>query len=601
MHDLIDITPSNKRLIQRSIDRLKHDSSTNLWAGIKAGVEVFEKASPRNNVQGMYILTDGMPNHMCPAQGYAVKLKPLLARLASIKSQVPTIHTFGFGYQIRSGLLQTIAEIGLGSYAFIPDAGMIGTVFVHAVANLYATYANQAVLVIKGVGASAECPTVFNSSVRNGDLHLRLGVLQFGQSRDVIARIPASANMINATLTFNDNSGKQHSIELQRLNIASDYLYHVYRSDLCEWMASLFPKLPNGEHQAFNHTGHRSEEREEAFSVGMTERLGRLAQIIACMERRTDQGVQSLLQDVLGSVEDGQITQAVGYDAWNKWGRHFLPSLLHAHARQVCNSFKDPGPLEYGKNSPLFIEWRGRLDTAFENLPAPTPSRAAVTKGKIVHNVSMSRYHDCSMGCFAGDCLIRLADDSLIPVSDLRPGMQVWTPAGAQTVEAIIKTMPIWNGKRQKLVRVGGLWITEWHPVSFDGEWFFPVNVAEKTKPCTIPVYSVMLPQSANPASHAVEVGGEICVALGHGITDGDTNDDARAHAFFGNHRAVRNSLRGLSKDDQGRYLTQGLKKDPISGLAYGYLPFSNVHNRLEKKVIRRSQPRVCKLRAARL
>jgi hypothetical protein len=36
-----------------------------------------------------------------------------------------TINTFGFGYEIRSGLLKSIAEAGNGNYAFIPDAGMI--------------------------------------------------------------------------------------------------------------------------------------------------------------------------------------------------------------------------------------------------------------------------------------------------------------------------------------------------------------------------------------------------------------------------------------------------------------------------------------------
>ena len=40
------------------------------------------------------------------------------------------IHTFGFGYYLRSGLLKSIAEIGSGNYAFIPDAGMIGTIVV---------------------------------------------------------------------------------------------------------------------------------------------------------------------------------------------------------------------------------------------------------------------------------------------------------------------------------------------------------------------------------------------------------------------------------------------------------------------------------------
>jgi hypothetical protein len=57
-----------------------------------------------------------------------MKLRQVLQDHQRLKGQLPTIHTFGFGYSIRSGLLQSIAEVGAGSYSFIPDAGMIGTV-----------------------------------------------------------------------------------------------------------------------------------------------------------------------------------------------------------------------------------------------------------------------------------------------------------------------------------------------------------------------------------------------------------------------------------------------------------------------------------------
>jgi hypothetical protein len=53
----------------------------------------------------------------CPLQGYVPKIR---------QYNLPaTLHTFGFGYSLKSGLLKSIAEIGNGNYAFIPDAGMI--------------------------------------------------------------------------------------------------------------------------------------------------------------------------------------------------------------------------------------------------------------------------------------------------------------------------------------------------------------------------------------------------------------------------------------------------------------------------------------------
>lgn len=48
-----------------------------------------------------------------------------------------SIHTFGFGYSLLSGLLKSIAEIG---------GGDLDCLFFHAVANLQSTFATNAML-----------------------------------------------------------------------------------------------------------------------------------------------------------------------------------------------------------------------------------------------------------------------------------------------------------------------------------------------------------------------------------------------------------------------------------------------------------------------
>ena len=45
------------------------------------------------------------------------------------------MNTFGFGYSLKSKMLLEMAEEGGGSFAFIPDAGVLGTCFVSCVAN----------------------------------------------------------------------------------------------------------------------------------------------------------------------------------------------------------------------------------------------------------------------------------------------------------------------------------------------------------------------------------------------------------------------------------------------------------------------------------
>jgi hypothetical protein len=122
-----------------------------------------------------------------------------------------SIHTFGFGYSLRSGLLKSIAEIGGGNYAFIPDAGMIGTVFVHAVANLQSTFATRAVLKLTytkplelqettGPSVVQQAPEFADKSEDSVvESTLMLGNLQYGQSRDIFLHI---------------NNVKQHMLSL---------------------------------------------------------------------------------------------------------------------------------------------------------------------------------------------------------------------------------------------------------------------------------------------------------------------------------------------------------------------------------------------------
>src|SRR5215469_16034539 len=174
----------NKKDTISRIENLGIGGLTNMWHGIKQGIQLFQNATKSDNIAAMMVLTDGLPNHMCPPQGYVPKLRSY--------AQLPaTIHTFGFGYSIRSGLLKSIAEVGGGNYAFIPDSGMLGTVFIHAVANLQNTYAFDAFLTVNTShqlrlketnGETAEQAQL--SSVAD-DLAIPLGYLQYGQPRDI--------------------------------------------------------------------------------------------------------------------------------------------------------------------------------------------------------------------------------------------------------------------------------------------------------------------------------------------------------------------------------------------------------------------------------
>ena len=125
LQPLMPMTALNKKKTERNLGGMQPSSATNLWGGIMEGLKLFgrgngggEGVEGSGRVPALMVLTDGMPNHMCPAQGYVAKLNGM-ERLPA------AIHTFGFGYALRSGLLKSVAEIGGGGYSFIPDAGMI--------------------------------------------------------------------------------------------------------------------------------------------------------------------------------------------------------------------------------------------------------------------------------------------------------------------------------------------------------------------------------------------------------------------------------------------------------------------------------------------
>ncbi len=352
----------------------------------------------------------------------------MLENTASKGIPVPTIHTFGFGYSIRSELMQSIAEVGKGNYSFIPDAGMIGTAFVHSVANLYTTMGTSATLEIQlSNGTAVEATGGMALKQREQGHLLELGNIQYGQTRDLMFMCPEDIpndTTISAGLRYRVADGSVQDSHTQATMSERPALpqalihYHMHRAQICEFLSSLFPLKENGERMAIKNKDALDDARKS---------LDTISGAIYSSPFAATPEIQSLLNDLTGDESHGQISKALTSTTqknyWQKWGRHYLPSLLHAHQRQMCNTFKDPGPLLYGKDSPLFTKCRSELDAAFDNLPAPKPSRplrveytygarGEVTGSRTIahRSVHMASYNSSSAPCFEGNCLVKMGD-----------------------------------------------------------------------------------------------------------------------------------------------------------------------------------------------
>ncbi|KAI0548726.1 U-box domain-containing protein [Xylaria curta] len=590
VQELISMTTVHKKAVNTKIDNIFANGKTNLWSGIRTGLELFQRGGAGRRVPALMVLTDGQPNHMCPQQGY-------VKRLHSLSPLPAIINTFGFGYVIRSGLLKSIAEVSNGNYAFIPDAGMIGTAFVHAVAHLQSTYATRCKLEIfapegmllkSTTGKSIYNP--FDEGASN-KMTIQLGNLQYGQSRDIYLKnvdvdgqqtsfqVQGESRMITAKFIYSTIQSRQNIVFVDQDVLetsplpSSEIAYHQSRSMICELLSSFFTL-----YQTFEY------DKPPRETVGSFQVY--LDNVLATIPARAyeDRHNVSLMEDLNGQIKKALSTQ----DYFHRWGAHYFLSLWNAHAKQLCSSFKDPGPLMYNAN-PFFIKRRDILDKAFDLLPAPTPSirgsapnpsnirfapypSSRISTPPEPEPVNMSRFNRRNDSCFAASSRVLLASGLTVPVCKLRQGMTVITPAGTRHVRAVLKT-PV---NESSMCRVGQLVVTPWHPINtntseqrtYDGRgWVSPAYLGGVMEDYSGTICSVLLEPDENRDAHAIHIGGVWGVTLGHGVL---TGNDARAHPFFGDYDAVSKEFFDSGPGDDGVYWGVETKRNAKTGLVCG-------------------------------
>ena len=132
-----------------------------------------------------------------------------LQKLKDSRKGLPCrINTFGFGYSMDSHMLNDLATIGGGVYAFIPDSSFVGTVFVNAVANHITTAANDLKLSVSGkhVKIASGDHSVYEGLCSDHEVDFQFGSIQFGQPKNIVFPIkPAKSKKqppVEITLTY---------------------------------------------------------------------------------------------------------------------------------------------------------------------------------------------------------------------------------------------------------------------------------------------------------------------------------------------------------------------------------------------------------------
>jgi len=544
-----------------------------MWQGLSRALEALRAAETSDRFQHIMLLTDGETEDKADIMGHLRDYKQRYNQLPG------TISCFGFGYEIDSPLLVEIASFSDGSYAFIPDAGFVGTVFVNSMSNLLATVARDARLSLQAK-SGAEIKEIMawdSETTADGVASVNLGSLQCGQTRDVVLKMSAKSATEPYLVVSLEYSTLQGRRQVMKEAMSAEHTKegsarverHRCRSLFVAALKEVSSVAKPGTDAAV------AAGKAVVMSTGMQ---------VQASPSASESAVVALLEDILGQSNEALSRT----DYWTKWGRHYVPSVMLAHKLEQCNNFKDPGVQSYG--GALFNELRDMADSAFDKLPAPkvTPAQyrymgnglvvpnpdyqhlgggggpagaGRVTAAAPAPQVSMAAYNDRYGGCIDGASEALLASGELRHVSELVKGDCVAVGDGsvAEVLCAVRTACP--DGQAALVELPSGARLTHFHPVWAGGAWRFPAEIGEAREcPCEA-VYSFAL-----RGAPSLVVGGVRCVALGHGLREG-----AAEHAYFGS-EAVLRDLAALPGYEQGLVeLAPGcVVRDPETGIVCG-------------------------------
>jgi len=256
---------------------------------------------------------------------------------------------------------------------------------------------------------------------------------------------------------------------------------------------------------------------------------------------------QGLLKDLIGEDEkDGQVEESFDIQGkmstayFEDWGKHFIPSMIHAHQYRECNNFADPGVQNYG--SPSFKTIRDKLNDIYDDLPPPKQSHKH-RMGQNARQITNMRAYNFSGGCFSGNSFVKNVHGKNIFVENLKKGDLVECPISGKTTEILcLIAMPKLKSRKMIVFKETGLEITPFHPVKVGGEWVFPndlvddVSVVEEFTDDV--VYNVLTTGSS------LSVNGVVACTLGHNLTEAVVK-----HEYFGNFDAIVTDLNNLDAE----------------------------------------------------
>jgi Mg-chelatase subunit ChlD len=516
--NMMTVTMFNKEHIKSLVTNLKAYGCTNVWAGINTGLKQFIKTSYNNSrTSSLLFLTDGIPSsHLLPPRGILDSLKYSLNKMKG-EYIIPSIYTFGFGYSIDTQLLVDIAKIGNGSFSYIPDSGFVGTVIIHALANISTVCGSNALLRIQPSNGS-----VIKHIYGYNENSISLDTLHYCQSKEIVILIETNNsenNILDIRLEYESYNNNFISIDGYAVNNGEIYNIDLEKSimrlELVELLKLILKKYPSD----------NLDKEIDNFTIKY-------------------HWENNIITDLNEQVK----LSILNKENYNKWGKNYIYSLIFAHGQQKCNNFKDKSISGYGGE--LFIRQRDIIDDIYSNMNPPKPSLNVINGDNVKTDVDILNnsmnfgniFNNSNSGCFHESSKIVMYNGTLKRCKEVKKGDKVLTSNKSFASVVCVIKIKCHNGKCDMIKFGEVLKITPYHPIkNFENIWTFPIEIGNICEYECEYIYNYIL-----DTSHTVFINNIECVTLGHGLTD----NEVVKHEYYGTEKVIKDLIKMKGFDE---------------------------------------------------
>jgi len=586
------MTKDNVTDAHRIIEKLTPDADTNLWAGLKTGLDTLGNVDSKAvGTRVLMLLTDGQPTVSAPnGNNYEKSFKDYIC--ACVQQRLPGIvNMFALGTNTNSELLASLSRIGGGTYSFISDTSMLASVFVKALTKyltIGGSYVDVTIRLKDGKrfnksALKANGITQVVLSDKDSTLSLPVSCLSYGISRNFILDLePTNDESVKLEFSLGYVYGgiqhvSKHDMQLERDLSAENQLAIAVQRARYLFCTAIETSM-----------GHAKMHDHISSKYVLDGAIAGLKQIVnsPVAANLKEEYVANMLPFIRDLSEE--LTMASSALYFDKWGKHYMCSMLEAHRTQTCTNFKDHSIERYMSDNFAAIE--DMINKIYFSIKfEPRTASNHVISQQTYTNAAKSM-NNSTGSCVAGKCTVLMADVSFFFVDMITIFLKkTFVFKGSlKRADKIVQGDLVATGTEHKQVGVVrcvvksvehmtevmhfqdfGLEITPYHPIrtQYGAKYAFPamINFDPQMKHSDKDLFSFLLEDGGQfMVINSYEV-----ITLAHGILD----DTVASHEFYGT-QAVVEALSQFPGFDSGLVTIKAseIVRD-ANGLVTGFVP----------------------------